>query len=146
LLEGEVRQAADFLGRYPSLSSEIVQGAQRGHTIGFPTANFAVPAERLLPTNGVYATFVQLPASSQRLASVTNVGIRPSFGGSERTVEVHIFDFEGNLYGQRLTLEFVERLRPEQKFNSIDELATQISRDAKQARALLAQERVSTFA
>jgi riboflavin kinase/FMN adenylyltransferase len=145
LLAGDVRQATDFLGRYPSLSSEVIQGVRRGHTIGFPTANLAVPAERLLPVNGVYSTFVQLSGSGQRLASVTNVGIRPSFGGSERTVEAHIFDFEGNLYGQRLTLEFVEHLRPEKKFNSIDELAAQISQDAEQARALLAKERASTF-
>jgi riboflavin kinase/FMN adenylyltransferase len=145
LLAGEVRQATEFLGRYPSLSSEIIQGARRGHSIGFPTANFAVPAERLLPANGVYASFAQLPGSGQRLASVTNVGIRPSFGGGERTVEAHIFDFEGNLYGQRLTLEFVERLRPEKKFNSIDELVTQITHDAEQARALLMKERLPSL-
>jgi riboflavin kinase/FMN adenylyltransferase len=142
LLAGEVRQATEFLGRYPSLSSEIVQGAQRGHTIGFPTANFAVPGERLLPANGVYATFVQLPGAVQRRASVTNVGIRPSFEGTEQTVETYIFDFEQNLYGQRLTLEFVERLRPEKKFNSIDELVAQITYDAQEARTLLAKEAI----
>lgn len=145
LLEGEVRQATDLLGRYPSLSSEIVQGAQRGHSIGFPTANFAVPAERLLPANGVYATFVQLPGGSERLPCVTNVGVRPSFGESARTVETYIFDFEGNLYGQQLTLEFVERLRPEKKFNGIGELVTQISHDAEQAHALLMKEQVPSF-
>jgi riboflavin kinase/FMN adenylyltransferase len=140
LLAGDVRQATQFLGRYPSLSSEIIHGAQRGHTIGFPTANFAVPAERLLPANGVYATFVQLPGETQRRASVTNVGIRPSFDSTERTVEAYIFDFDQDLYGQRLTLEFVERLRPEKKFNSIDELVAQIRHDAEQARQLLVEE------
>jgi riboflavin kinase/FMN adenylyltransferase len=140
LLTGDVRQATKFLGRYPSLSSEIVQGARRGHTIGFPTANFAVPPERLLPANGVYASFVQLPGETQRRASVTNVGVRPSFEGTERTVESYIFDFEQDLYGQRLTLEFVERLRPEKKFSSIDELVAQIKHDAQEARALLAKE------
>lgn len=140
LLAGEVRQATKFLGRYPSLSSEIVAGARRGHTIGFPTANFAVPPERLLPANGVYATFVQLPGETLRRASATNVGVRPSFEGTERTVETFIFDFEQNLYGQQLTLEFVERLRPEKKFNSIDELIAQISHDAAQARTVLANE------
>jgi riboflavin kinase/FMN adenylyltransferase len=138
LLAGEVRQATEFLGRYPSLSSEIVPGARRGHTIGFPTANFAVPPERLLPANGVYATFVQLPGESQVRTSVTNVGIRPSFEGTERTVETYIFDFDQDIYGQRLTLEFVERLRPEKKFGSIDELVAQIRHDAAQARVLLA--------
>jgi riboflavin kinase/FMN adenylyltransferase len=141
-LVGDVRQATEFLGRYPSLSSEIVPGARRGHTIGFPTANFAVPPERLLPANGVYATFVQLPGETQRRASVTNVGVRPSFEGTERTVESYIFDFEQDLYGQRLTLEFVERLRSEKKFNSIDELVAQIKHDAQEARALLAKEKI----
>lgn len=140
LLAGDVRQATEFLGRYPSLSSEIVQGAQRGHTIGFPTANFAVPGERLLPANGVYTTFVQLPGDSQRRPSVTNVGVRPSFEGTERTVETYIFDFDQTIYGQRLTLEFVERLRPEKKFNSIAELVAQIRHDAEQARTLLTEE------
>lgn len=140
LLAGEVRRATEFLGRYPSLTSEIVHGARRGHTIGFPTANFAVPAERLLPANGVYATFVQLPGETQRRASVTNVGIRPSFDSTERTVEAYIFDFDQDIYGQRLTLEFVERLRPEKKFSSIDELIAQIRHDAGQARMLLKQE------
>lgn len=142
LLAGEVRQATEFLERYPTLSSEIVPGARRGHTIGFPTANFAVPAERLLPANGVYATFVQLPGTGQRRASVTNVGIRPSFEGTERKVETYIFDFEQDLYGQRLTLEFVEHLRPEKKFNSIDELVAQITHDAQEARTLLAKEAI----
>jgi riboflavin kinase/FMN adenylyltransferase len=137
LLEGEVGRATAMLGRYPSLRSQIIRGAQRGRSIGFPTANFAVPAERLLPANGVYATFVHLPGVSQRLASVTNVGVRPSFGGGERTVESFIFDFEGDLYGQELTLEFVEHLRPEKKFNGLAELVAQISHDADQARALL---------
>jgi riboflavin kinase/FMN adenylyltransferase len=142
LLAGEVRQATEFLGRYPSLSSEIVQGARRGRTIGFPTANFAVPPERLLPANGVYATFVQLPGESQRRASVTNVGIRPSFEGTQRTVEAYIFDFDRDIYGQRPTLEFVERLRPEKKFNGIDELVAQITHDAEEARGLLEKEGV----
>lgn len=140
LLAGDVLRATEFLGRYPSLSSEIVHGAQRGRTIGFPTANFAVPAERLLPANGVYATFAQLPGETQRRASVTNVGIRPSFDSTERTVEAYIFDFDQDIYEQRLTLEFVERLRPEKKFSSIDELVAQIRSDSEQARRLLIQE------
>jgi riboflavin kinase/FMN adenylyltransferase len=140
LRHGEVRQAARLLGRYPSLTSEVVQGAQRGRTIGFPTANLAVPAERLLPENGVYATFVQLPGHPNRLPSVTNIGIRPSFDDPRRTVESYIFDFDRNIYGQPITLEFVERLRPEKKFDSLDGLVAQIQQDAAQARILLAAE------
>ena len=140
LLAGEVRPAAELLGRYPSLTSTIIKGAQRGRTIGIPTANLAVPPERLLPANGVYATYVRYPDDGPRLPSVSNVGVRPSFNEQERTVEAYIFDFNQSIYGQQVTVEFVERLRPEQKFNSVEELVTQIRHDADQARALLAQE------
>jgi riboflavin kinase/FMN adenylyltransferase len=140
LVAGNVRQATYLLGRYPALSGEIVRGAQRGQTIGFPTANFAVPAERLVPANGVYATFVRPLGQEQRYAGVTNVGVRPSFGSEKRTVETHIFDFNEDIYGQYFMLEFVERQRPEKKFDSIDSLVAQITQDSKQARSLLAGE------
>ena len=141
LIGGEIRQATRLLGRYPSLRSQIIRGAQRGHIIGFPTANFAVPEERLIPANGVYATFVQLPGSQRRYPSATNVGVRPSFDGAgERTVEAFIFDFDRDIYDQTLTLEFVEHLRPEKKFNGIHELKAQIAQDADQARAILTEE------
>ncbi|GAB4431832.1 MAG: bifunctional riboflavin kinase/FAD synthetase [Anaerolineae bacterium] len=140
LQQGQVRQATRLLGRYPSLSSQVVQGAKRGRTIGFPTANLAVPPERLLPANGVYATFITLHQTGRRLPCVTNVGIRPSFNGTERTVETFIFDFGGDIYGQPVTLEFVERLRPEMKFDGIAALVAQINRDAARARELLSAE------
>jgi riboflavin kinase/FMN adenylyltransferase len=140
LQAGDVRRAAYLLGRYPAITGQVGAGAQRGRTIGFPTTNLMVPPERLIPTNGVYATFVQLGSAQQRLPSVTNVGIRPSFENNAHTVETHIFDFDQDLYNQTLTLEFVEHLRPEMKFDSIDALAAQISRDAEQARALLVKE------
>jgi riboflavin kinase/FMN adenylyltransferase len=140
LTAGNVREATRLLGRHFSLRSIIIKGAKRGRTIGFPTANFAVPAERLLPANGVYATYVTRHQTSQRYPSVTNVGIRPSFEGQEPSVEAYIFDFTEDIYEETLTLEFVERLRPEQKFAGIDQLVAQIGRDAEQARALLKQE------
>jgi riboflavin kinase/FMN adenylyltransferase len=143
LLAGDVRQTAYLLGRYPSLSSKIVQGARRGHTIGFPTANLELPPERLLPANGVYATFVRRAGHEQRYPSVTNIGIRPSFGGQDRTVEAHIFDFDEEIYGHSLTLEFVERLRPEKKFENLEALIAQIKHDAGQARTLLTNEVIS---
>ena len=143
LSAGNVRQAAQLLGRYASLTSHIIQGAQRGRTIGIPTANFFIPAERLIPANGVYATFIQRPGDNRRLPSVTNVGIRPSFGGEERAVETFIFDFDEDIYNQTFTLEFVERLRPEKKFEGIDALVAQIKQDAEQARILLSEEIVS---
>ncbi len=143
LLAGEVRQAAELLGRYPSLTGTIVQGVQRGRQLGFPTANFAIPPERLLPANGVYATYIRYQNQGQRYPSVTNVGVRPSFNDVIRTVETFVFDFNQNLYGQELTVEFVEHLRPEKKFGSIEELKAQISRDSQQARAILAGENQS---
>jgi riboflavin kinase/FMN adenylyltransferase len=139
LRAGEVRRAAHLLGRYCSISGEVAAGMQRGRKIGFPTANLTIPAERLIPANGVYATFTQLPGRNrQRLASVTNIGIRPSFEGDARTIETYIFDFNEDIYGQPLTLEFVEYLRSEKKFNNIDELVAQITHDAEQARKMLA--------
>ncbi len=136
---GDIAGATKLLGRYPSLTSHIIKGDQRGRTIGFPTANFAVPAERLLPTNGVYATFVTRHKTGQRHSSVTNIGIRPSFEGQHRTIEAFIFDFNEDIYGETLTLEFVEHLRPEQKFDGIEALISQINQDAEQARQLLLQ-------
>ena len=140
LLEGNIRQATRLLGRYPSLSSTIIRGAQRGRTIGFPTANFAVPPERILPANGVYATFIQKTGENRRYLSATNVGIRPSFESKERTVEAFIFDFNEDIYGQPFTLQFVERLRPEKKFENIEALIAQITHDSEQAHQVLVQE------
>ncbi len=144
LQEGNVRHVAHLLGRYPSLRSHVVHGTQRGQTIGFPTANFFVPPERLLPANGVYATFVSRLDTQERLSSVTNIGLRPSFGGEERTVESYIFNFDEDIYGQTFNLEFVERLRPEQKFDGIEALVGQIKQDAEQARNLLTGEMLQT--
>lgn len=142
LLLGDVRGAANLLGRYPFLRSEIVQGERRGRTIGYPTANFAIPPERLLPAHGVYATFIRYAGEEQRYPSVTNVGIRPSFNGTTRTVETHIFDFQQEVYGQTFILEFVEHLRPEMKFDGIDALVRQINSDATRAQELLVTEKL----
>lgn len=140
LLAGDIRQAAQLLGRYPSINGKVVKGVQRGRSLGFPTANLATSPERLLPTNGVYATFIQARGENSRYPSVSNVGVRPSFEGDERTVETYIFDFNENIYGQQMTLEFVEHLRPEKKFNGIDDLMAQIKHDSRQARDILAKE------
>lgn len=141
LLEGDVQAAARQLGRLYQVTGQVVAGAQRGRSIGFPTANLAVPEGRLLPANGVYATWVRLDDDplmrERRLASVTNVGVRPSFDNGQRTVETHLLDFDGNLYGRPLTLQFAARLRPEHRFASIDALVAQITQDAAAARRLL---------
>lgn len=144
LVNGEVERAAGMLGRNYSISGVVVEGDRRGRTIGIPTANLRVDEERLLPADGVYANWVWRddPATAPRLAGVTNIGMRPTVGGRERRVECHIFDFpqageSGDLYGKTVTLAFVQRLRPEQRFESLDGLIAQIHRDMAAARAIL---------
>ncbi|MFQ5610886.1 MAG: bifunctional riboflavin kinase/FAD synthetase [Anaerolineae bacterium] len=138
LRAGEVREAASLLGRYPSLRGSVVPGAGRGRIIGFPTANLAVSPDRLLPADGVYAAFVWI--DEQRYPGVANIGVRPSFNETERTVEVHIFNFDRNIYDKPIQVDFVAHLRPEQKFESIEALNAQIRQDAVQARQLLGEE------
>lgn len=138
LVRGEIRQAAALLSRYPSLTGQVVRGAQRGRLLGFPTANLSVSPERAIPADGVYACFVWL--TGDRYQAVTNVGVRPSFAGAERTIEAHLLNFNGDLYGLDLKLEFVERLRPEKRFNDLHELVAQIRFDSEQAVELLTRE------
>jgi riboflavin kinase / FMN adenylyltransferase len=144
LQSGDVQAAAQQLGRPYQVTGQVVAGAQRGRGIGFPTANLAVPEGRLLPANGVYATWTHLDDDplmrDRRLASVTNIGVRPSFDNGQRTVEAHLLDFDGDLYGRPLTLQFAARLRPEQRFPSVDALIAQIGRDAAAARRLLLED------
>lgn len=135
LLAGEVAQAGQLLGRPHFIRGDVVGGAQRGGSIGFPTANLALRSNRLVPANGVYATWIDLPA--ERRAAVTNIGVRPTFDGQDRSIEAHILDFSGDLYGQTVTLHFVERLRGEQRFAGVDELVAQIRRDVAAGRAIL---------
>lgn len=133
--DGQVAKAARLLGRLPRLHGEVVRGAERGRTLGFPTANIEVADRLLVPKNGVYA--VQVWLGDERLDGVTNIGVRPSFDGGERVVEVHILDFDHLIYGQRLDVAFVERLRDERRFNGVDELVAQIQRDVERARQIL---------
>ncbi len=138
LFKGLVREAARLLNRYPSLAGEVVQGAQRGRCMGFPTANLNVRAERAIPADGVYAVYALL--GEERYQGVANIGVRPSFDNGERTVETHILDFKGNIYGCDLVVEFVERLRSEQRFTDIESLKEQIAQDIAQTRGILATE------
>ncbi len=138
---GSVEEAARLLGRYPSLSGEVVSGAQRGRGLGFPTANLQIRPERAVPADGVYAVFALL--GSERYQAVVNVGMRPSFDNGQRTVETHLFDFDHDIYGCDLVIEFVTRLRPERKFADIADLVTQIQLDSAEARRILDSERHS---
>jgi len=135
LRDGDVEQAAQLLGRYPRISGQVVAGAARGRDLGIPTANLEVRPERAVPANGVYAVYAVL--GRQRYPGVANVGVRPSFDNGERTVETHIFDFDRDIYGCDLVVEFVARLRDERRFGDIDELIAQIEEDVAMARSLL---------
>jgi riboflavin kinase / FMN adenylyltransferase len=143
--DGNMQSAAELLGRPHALSGVVARGAQRGRTIGFPTANLSEVPE-LLPANGVYAVSVDLlaapdgPPSRALGHGVMNVGTRPTVSGGspERHVEVHLFDVSLDLYGRPLRVHVRERVRDERKFESFEALREQIVKDAATARALTA--------
>ena len=136
LARGDMKTTTKLLGRYFSLTGLIAGGFERGHGIlGFPTANIQLEQEQAIPEDGVYATLAHV--GDKVYQSVTNIGVKPTFGKSERTVEVHILDFTGDLYGRKLTIELVERLRAEVKFAGPEELAAQIKEDVEQAKTVL---------
>lgn len=139
LRQGEVDRVSRLLGRPFTLSGQVVSGAERGRTLGFPTANLSLPPHQALPADGVYATRARVAGRS--VDSVTNIGIRPTFNATDRTVEVFLLDFDGNLYGERLTIELVARLREEKRFDSPAQLIAQMEKDVAQARGLLASVR-----
>lgn len=132
---GQVEHATALLGHWPFLQGMVVHGQQRGRSIGYPTANVAVEADKLLPANGVYAVWVEV--DSRIYPAVANIGVRPTFDDAERTVEVHLLDFEADLYHRVIRVAWVARLRPEQKFNGVNELMAQIKRDVGIARGVL---------
>ncbi len=138
LAKGEMRRVTERLGRPFSLRGPVIEGARRGKSIGFPTANIAVGADRALPPYGVYVTWAYL--GEARYKSVTNIGRRPTFDKGERTIEVHLLDYPGgDFYGHDLRIELLDRLRPEKRFASAEELRTQIQRDVAAAEAALSE-------
>ncbi|MBL8055518.1 MAG: bifunctional riboflavin kinase/FAD synthetase [Anaerolineales bacterium] len=140
LRDGAVEEAARALGRPFRVSGEVVAGAQRGRTIGIPTANLAVSEEHALPATGVYVGRVH-GAAPEPVSAVANIGFRPTFNSAEPrlTLEAHLLDFSGDLYGRRLSLAFQARLRPEMKFPGVEALVAQIQSDIAAARHVLAQ-------
>ena len=136
LAAGALDRVAQLLGRVHDVSGEVVKGHQRGRQLGFPTAN--LDSESVLhPGDGVYAVVARrLDGPRSLLQGVANIGVRPTFDAG-RSVEAHLFDFDGDLYGTRLRVGFVARLRGEQRFDSLTELKTQIDRDCQAARDAL---------
>ena len=139
LRAGEVAHAAKLLGRPFRVSGKVVLGDGRGKTLGIPTANLDVWQEHALPANGVYACRAWVGHIPYRAAA--NIGVRPTVtNATHRTVEAHVLDFDKNLYGLNLALDFIERLRGEQKFASVQELVTQIKSDVETTRSLLSDD------
>lgn len=136
---GQLQRAAEFLGHPHTLSQVVRHGRQIGHRIGVPTINFSVPAHVLVPSHGVYITRAFLPDGGI-YAGVTNVGTRPTVNeGGDVTVETYLLDYDGDLYGKTVRLEFYKRLRDEIRFDSLQGLKAQISSDADTARAFFAK-------
>lgn len=136
---GDLAAAERMLGRPVTLLGRVVPGDGRGRKLGFPTANLDLDHE-LMPPVGVWATRLVRPATGARLDSVTNIGFRPTVadGATEPTIEVHVLDFDGDLYGERVAVEFVAYLRGEQRFAGLAELEAAIAADVQAARARLA--------
>lgn len=128
LLRGDMAQANDWLASSYQLACKVVAGEGRGKHIGFPTANLQpLNPDKLIPANGVYAVIAEL--SGEKFGGMMNIGVRPTFAGTARTLEVHLLDFDRNIYGQRLDLHFIARLREEKKFDAIPDLIAQLRAD-----------------
>jgi riboflavin kinase/FMN adenylyltransferase len=136
---GDLVRANRMLGRPYEVRGVVEHGDERGRTLGFPTANVAVPGEIMLPANGIYASWYQRPSGEVHPAAVS-LGLRPTFYEDQpyRLLEVHLLDFDGDLYGERAEVRFHTRLRGEVRFDSVDELVVQIQADCNDARAALA--------
>ncbi len=135
--KGDMKGAREFLGRYFFLSGEVVEGHKRGKGFGFPTANIATGHE-LLPPRGVYATFFFYKGKRYRAA--TNLGVNPTFNNGAMTIESYILDFEGTLYGEEVSVSFVEKIRDEICFSTVGALADQIASDVEKVEEILGLE------
>lgn len=138
LEQGDMEHAAAFLGHPHILTGEVVPGRSLGRTLGTPTANLRLPAGVICPRYGVYAC--RALVDGQEFPAVTNIGTRPTVSGNHVTVEPWLLDFSGDLYGKELTLQFYKFLRPEQKFDSLEALRSEIRKNADQTRAFFSNE------
>jgi riboflavin kinase/FMN adenylyltransferase len=133
IADGDMETTTRLLGRPFSLRGPVIHGAERGRTIGFPTANMAVTPDRAMPAYGIYVTRAWI--GDRAYQGATNIGIKPTFDNERPAVETYILDFEGDLYGRELRIELLHRLRGEVKFASIEELVDAIRADVDATRA-----------
>ena len=139
LSRGEVTACAKLLNRNYSLEGQVVIGDRRGTELGFPTANLSIDSEIVLPGDGIYATWAFI--NGVRHPSATSIGVRPTFGLSERLLEVHVIDFDHDIYGETMCVEFVSKLRDQETFQNVKELVDQINQDVADSRQVLAQDK-----
>ncbi|GAB5527998.1 MAG: bifunctional riboflavin kinase/FAD synthetase [Roseivirga sp.] len=133
---GDVSLANQYLGRPYTVSGLVVKGQQLGRTLGFPTANISVKENyKLIPADGIYA--VKVCNKYRKRDGMLNIGHRPTVGGEHKTIEVHIFDFDDDIYNTEISLEFIDRVREEVRFESVDQLKLQLQKDEKSVRAIL---------
>ena len=137
LIAGSVETATRLLGRPYAVTGVVEHGEKRGRALGYPTMNLGVARARLLPRDGIYAVWATI--DGQRLKAAASLGVRPTFGGGERRLEAFILDFEGDLYGDHVRVEFVRRLRDELRFESADALSQQIAKDVEETRRVLSE-------
>jgi len=134
---GDVRAAAAALGRPHRLEGVVVRGDQRGRQIGFPTANLLSHRHAAVPADGIYAAWLVRRSGKESLPAAVSIGTNPTFSGRERRVEAYVLDFDGDLYGERVALDFVAYLRPMQRFESVSALVAQMSEDVAETRRIL---------
>lgn len=136
VLEGRIEAARRLLGRFFDLDGSVVPGDARGRTIGFPTANVETTNE-VRPAPGVYAVKVRIEGEGAWRMGAANIGVKPTFGGKDVTIEVHLLNFHQDIYCRKLRVQFIDRLRSEMRFSSLNELKDQIARDVEKTRAIL---------
>jgi riboflavin kinase/FMN adenylyltransferase len=138
LIQGDMKKVERLMGRHFYLRGKVITSDKRGLILGFPTANLDIKPQQALPGNGIYATITQV--NDKRFPSATNIGTRPTFGEGEKMVETHLLNYEGDLYSKEIKVEFVQKLRNEQRFSSSEELKIQIEKDVRKVKALLAKD------
>ncbi len=137
LAQGDMEKVRRLMGHYFQIGGKIIASDRRGRILGFPTANLDIPitSGQALPGNGIYATITQV--DDKQFPSATNIGTRPTFGEGEKNVETHLLNYKGDLYGKEIRVEFMQKLRDEQRFPSSEELKAQIRKDIREVEAIL---------
>jgi len=138
LIQGDMKRVEKLMGHHFYLKGEVITSDKRGRVLGFPTANLDIKPQQALPDNGIYATVTQV--DGKQFPSATNIGTRPTFGEGNKMVETHLLNYKGNLYGKEIKVEFVRKLRNEQRFPSSEELKIRIEKDVREVETLLAKD------